>query len=738
MLPNWKARNTVEEAFILKLKADNPVLQKVIDARTNSTDTVINGTNLAIRMTERALLGEYSWFRQILGELRGVEGTFKASIIVYEENGTVTKYNLVYNVPGLARGTRIALYAEGEPYPVGPFTFEVGRAFIVRNGSVNLENAIVVSESPTRNFYILEQDIQHLRSIAEEIRSDPSLSRTGVGRAFLRFFNRLQALARAAYGEDFKIEPGSPQAKIERLAKQLVRENWTIEFEQRLDFISEEFGDIEALAARQGKGNQEAFAFIKGILQMELNKVRTAHMKQFKTGSRRAVSSSLKKLEAAILGGDVAAKNEAVDGLKKLAAKQVPSRHMDELSTDLYGETSAWLTVRKADELREYAKAPELPENLRYAVVARGVDRTKPPSLTRARAEAGKGNYDTAFFEYDRIAADRKTKIGEKIIAQAEKARLAVVRHQFPRAWRAKVWIMRMKARGHEIPSEAQVILDKLPPLNSGRRVIITGKKRTATAKAVVKDSALDEASVTPRYIRTAAKTYEVARDIGSPAVRGALTFIAAGEACAAILPHPATHLEAVIYGYDVMTTATAVEKGTEKLADHFIGLRNIAMPQKFSVSRFTGGLGSSMLLYKVIAGGAEKAGAPPKVAEFTGLAGTGIVLSGWKPAVAKIFKRETAARLIRAGEKFIPGVGQVFFALDAVPSVMEGIYDEIGDSAPANALNQWYEHKIAEYSAYRLFPTSYVKMMSPFMGQGTDDELARCRWMIKNGRNCY
>lgn len=768
-----------EENLIGRLKQHNPVVKKIIDARTNQADVAIRGTNLAMSMAERVQLGEELWFAKLLDEVKGCSGPTHLAVVVQNSDGSNTRYEFMMNGPEFVKGERFALYAEGDPYPSPPFSFGMGNGVCLNGDTARLDTPIVVIDDRSRTFTITTDDINRFRALAREANTDPALVKDNRVRAFLKFFNKIQAIGIMIYGESFEIMPGSPEAKIKQYAADLGREIWAAEIRQRLNVLIAEFSDMKGLQERfKASYGAEAGEHVESMLDGEIRAIRNQYINRFSPKARAKFGELTTALRAAIKSGDVAARNAAIDGIRTLTAQTVVTRHADKLSLDLYKEVTTWRKLKSVKELL----AKDVPADLREVIVMRSFDPATYPKLDRAREYTAAGSIDRAFLEYDRIVADSGGSIKEKMIAQAEKAELAVKSLQFQRAKRAVDWIKWMEALGREVPSEAKVILEKLPPLNSGARVVVkrapskppTPVKKTAGTKTSIatQDAALQpaDANFDPKEFKTpvvrgAIQSYEFLRDVGGPAIFGAMTFLTAKEVVKTVLPEPETHLEAVVYGYDVVATAMLFDGIAQKVSTFLVNATTKA-PQVFqaatemSLKKFAGGMGASVFVYKGVEGAAKAVGASDRVAEVTGLVGTGMVMGGWRAVVGKIFSAETAMRVIAGGEQVIAKGGAVYLITDAAPTIIEAVYNQFDEPVSVRARDEWYAAmkqwhydralfgNAEDVPWYNQVGNTLFNVFDNFVPAAfhkstiyTDDVavkwLIQCEWKLKNGYPC-
>ena len=752
-----------EEEFIVRLVEKNPVVQKIIDARTNHADIALRGTNLALKMTEQAQLGEYPWFLRILKEVAGREGPMRVGIIVQNEAGKETaRFEFNQNEPRIGRGPKTSLYVEGEPHPVSPLSFEKGNVFVVKGNAETIEDAVMITDGRSRSFFISKSDTERYRRLATEVTNNRSLAKSEVGRAYLRFFNRLQAIRAFVHKESFQIESGSPSEKISRLATKLARQQWSVKLEQTIDWLLRETSSKMSVTGPENTGEAEA-----NVLNDHITRIRKAFIEHFKSEFRGEFKKSLRNMEMAIIAGDPVARNAAVAEIKALMAQQLGEvREANLLALDLYEEVAAW---REVDNLKRYINK-EPPERLRNVVVARGVNKSIDPTLSKAREYATLGSTDRAFLEYDRLVVDDRTPVSDKIIAQAEKARLSVEKLQFQRAKRAVDWIDWMKAIGKDVPPEAAVILENLPPLNGGSKVVVRSKEKaqprtgeSATRPATPEDAIeiydpnLFKPAIAKNFIRN---IHKFSVEIGGPTIFGALTFLCARDVVGALFGKPDSHLEAVAQGYSTIATAVVIEK-TLQVAAEKIFKGYSAAAGAMGLKSFFGGLGASAFIYKGIEGTATNLGMSEKAAEITGLVGTGVVYGAWKPAAQRLLAPEIATRFIANTENLLSKGGLVYLIADAAPTLAEAVYNQFDEPASVGAREEWYStmkkyrndrailgdaDDVAWYDRIgnSLFntvdifvPAAWHKFVDPVFDENVMRWQIQCEWKLKNGYPC-
>lgn len=745
------------ENFIDGLIQKNPVIQTMIDARTNHADMTISGTNRAIRMVEEAQLGEHPWFLRILKEMSGHKEPIKIGIIIQDETGKETaRYEFEYNMPGLSKGVRTAIYPEGELHPIKPLNFNEGHVFIVKGNSEIVEDTVMITDGRNRSYFISPSEMEKFKGLAREITANKPLKTSEVGRAFLRFFNRLQSVWVMVYGNKYEVEPGSPEANIRKIAELLKREQWSVRLEQSLDWTAKEFSSQTRMAI--GSENEEngwAKEFLENAIEEQITSIRKTYIGRFRTELRQEFKKLTNQLEKALVGGDVPARNRMISEIRILIAKQIGNRRQaDTLSLDLYDEVTAW---REVDSVKPYLKN-EPPEKLRNAILARGVDESILPTLERARKYVKDGSYDRAFLEYDRVVAENGIPVSDKMTAQAEKARLAVEKLQFQRAKRALDWIAWMKATSREVPAEALAIIEKLPPLNGDSRVVANPSKEVQSPpKEAISDLNIEGMEITKPNMSRFNGIKKFTYEIGGPAIFGAVTFLGAREFVTYVLGNPETQLEAVFQGYETIGTAVLIERGFQKFTERFIGTTAVPMGLK----SFLGGLGSSVIVYKGIEGVAKGVGMSDGPAEITGLVGTGAAYGAWKPIIKTIFSPERAMDIISFTEKVMTRGGIAYLIVDGVPMLTEAVYNQFDDDVLVRAREEWYNAEKEERNNRGIFgdaedvewyyritnsisnvvdvfvPSSLYKFTGPLFNDTAARWLLTCKWKLKNGHPC-
>lgn len=689
-----------EERFLQRLKGKNPILQKIIDARIHNTKTEIDGTNQALEMMRSVQRGENTWFAKVLMEVAGFKGPVKAGIVVMDDAGKATaRYEFNYNTSTPRNSGGMSLYAEGDPHPTPPLRFGKGYIFVVRGNSVSMNEGLAITDARVRTSFRTTDEIEQLRETAREVVANQRLRRSNYGRAFLRYFNKIQAILLSIDGE-FKIEPGSPESKIRKLAENLKRQNWTAELEHRIDSVAREYS-----GSYPGE---------------EIQKLRRDFIDRFNPKIRHLFKKLTLEFAKAVESGDHQARGRSVTGIKELLARQIGVRYADRLSLDLFAETNAWL---EAGSLTRYLGDTKLPENLRPFVIARGVDKGIPPTFERARSYARDGSIDRAFLEYDRIVAEPETSGTERVIALAEKAKLAVDTMQFPRARRAVGRIKWLEATGVETPKEAKAIIDGLPPLNGGERVVVASstpstpqKPKVAEAAPSVSEVEIDTSpdqfkpSMTKGLVEFAKGARDLTYEVGGPATMGMLTFLFSQELIENIFDKPATQIEGIFQSYEVMGTAILIDHGLQKGAEYFVwkGAERTFVPVlPFGLKTFFGNLGASSIVYRMIEAPVKRLGASERTAQIVGLAGTGAALGGWKPLLKKLLPPEKVLPVITSAENIITKGGLVYAVVDGVPSLAEGVYNYFDSPISVAARDEWYYQSKKYYLDRDLFGSS-------------------------------
>ncbi|MBI2974014.1 MAG: hypothetical protein HYY43_00230, partial [Deltaproteobacteria bacterium] len=682
-----------DESFLMRLLNKNPALQKRLDDMSHKTEESIRGTNLAMQMIEEAELGENRWFARVLDEINGMQGSAEIIIIVTEPSGNKIKYGFRLNPSGFGIGERMELHVVGKPHPISPFSFGAVDVLDVTSDGMfaSWSTGIGIKDGHSLAFPVTTDEIEHLRSLSKDFRSDDVLKNSTEAEAFFRFFNRFQSIARMVFGDEFMFEDGSPETSIKKLSEILAKRNWSIALEQNLDALAVEFNNPGALAARLGIADSaEVDLFIEATLDAQLKFLGASFTKRFSKTNQPQFKKLLAELKTAIVAGYSIDVNRALANIKALASRQIGKKAADvTLSLDLYEELEAWLEVRDGAQLKEYIKS-NMPQRLREVIIARGVGASKPPSLEEARSYAAAEPLK-AIREYDRIMAEPSIPIEVKILAQAEKAALAagpkVLQRQ--RARRAKAWIEWMRARGETIPPEAEAILKKLPSLNGPK------KKRTAIPAEAELNAAANFTPVEdarPEAIQYAEKGAKAFRDIGGSAMLGSAIFLGAGGVTKMIFGEPETELEAILQGYDTIGIATGAEAGVASVREWFPSRRiapsfraPVPMAAPLSFLDFAGNIGISGLMYRGVYKASDfievgkfigdKIG-PYDTNEVVGLIGTGAAFGSAREVLARVapnlaldIARNSAASLVAKETG-----GAILYASRLGPSAVYGL----------------------------------------------------------------
>lgn len=452
---------TEEEAFLSRLKDNNAPLQKIIESKTHFTKAAINGTNLALDMLKDVKNGRNLWFTRVLMEVAGSSEPVTTGVILLDNGGKeLARYEFGYNTTCPVTGKYISLYKEGDPHPFGPFSFKKGHILVIKGNLSSVEHAIQITSGNQRSFFITLSDIERLKIREREASDTPSVRNSSQGRAFLRFYNRVQAVFKMIFGDEFQLkattEKEAKRARsIEKMAERLGKENWIAELEQEIDRFARRFASPVP---------EEAELSVRAVMR----KIRSAFMPYFSQRTREDFGSILTKFVNSIITGDVAGKNTAILELKQLVAKHFGGpRISDQLSIDLYGEFTIY---KDAVSLEAMMKDKNASPEVRAFVVARGVGDDLPPSLERAKRFRVEGSIDKALLEYERVAQERSLPQEVQMQAMSEAALLAAQNLQFPRAKRFVTRLRLLEARGIALSEDAKMVIGvvEMIPSNGG------------------------------------------------------------------------------------------------------------------------------------------------------------------------------------------------------------------------------------------------------------------------------
>lgn len=450
--------------FIQALKDDNPVVKRIYEIATTPSREGIDGKRRLLQLMRFADASEAT--------SRGISAFFDAVsdkkgpviLIVHDETGKKLFPRMI--VRGLANGKRMAKYER--PYYTGMSSYHPGEAYMVKGEALTKGDAAMIVDSRNEPFFILETDMEHFKNLAGVVASNEPASKSYLGRAYLRFFNTIQAIYLMT-NPDFKLLSDTPPDVPDR-ARWLRESNWVRTLDADINLLREGYLNVSArvlgikIAPQNGRGEA-----IEPMLHTAVSGIADRYVEEFGKTRQAEFRGLVRQLERAVLGGDSEALQTARGQIRKLALDQLGGYKRWVAWTQLQDVAGDARLLRRIspNKFSEYltnSKA-EPPADIRNFVVAWTSDANYRPSLEAARKYA-RDNSEKAFAEYDLLIRSDGVDASTTITALAELAELSYDYNQIPRAGRALDMIDYMLLSGFRLPEAAREKLLELVMLS--------------------------------------------------------------------------------------------------------------------------------------------------------------------------------------------------------------------------------------------------------------------------------
>lgn len=445
--------------FVQELKDNNPVIERIYAIATAPIKESASGKELLLKLIKLSRSGEPTG-KGISLFLEAVTGK-KGPVLLMVSNGEGKRLFPRMIVRGISNGERWAEYER--PYYAGTSSYHASEAYLVKGETLTKIDAVMITDARGKPFFITSNDMAHFNKLAEIVRAAEPTHKSEIGRAYLRFFNTVQAIYLSA-NPDYKLGAGTPEDVPER-ASWLRASNWANALDTEINLLREGYFNVSArVLGREISPENGRSEAIESRLHAGITSSIGKFIKKFGRTKQGEFRKLMGQLEKAILQGNLELLQKTHGELRRLAVEQAGG-HKKWVAwimlQDVAGDARTFRRVSPNSFSDHMKGTKDAPTEIRNAVSVWTHDPDYKPSLEAARrfAEEGSGR---AFSEYDLLIRSESVNIDTTIIALAELADLAYSYYQIPRAGRALDMIDHMLLSGYRLPKDARRVLGDL------------------------------------------------------------------------------------------------------------------------------------------------------------------------------------------------------------------------------------------------------------------------------------